>query len=364
MYPHADLYPHADFDHLLNELVARAREAMIVADSSGAIRFENDAARRLTGRSADTRTGRPFLELIHPDDRDRVRAALERASDVREPAALIECRAYHIDGREISLEILVSLVQAEEHSAHVLMHVRDVSERLEMLARLRQAHKLASLGHLTMGVGEDLARVMATIRSQLDHLPICEAPPFFLRVVRKAAETGAALAQQLKAFSEMPSSFREEVDVHALLKDLRRAIGGELWLDVLYAASNVLVRTNRELLRQALADLVRGFAHAMPEGSVVSIKSRNLSISRQPMWRGRAAPVEYLVLEVSNTARGVPCNGAPAEPLETRCAASVTAAIMLALVSLDDVSSDSGGYVEVSTNGSGATVIAVYLPGK
>jgi len=35
---------------------------------------------------------------------------------------------------------------------------------------------------------------------------------------------------------------------------------------------------------------------------------------------------------------------------------------MLALVSLDDVSSDSGGYVEVSTNGSGATVIAVYLP--
>ena len=92
-----------------------------------------------------------------------MRTALERASDVREPASLVECRAYHIDGREISLEILVSLAQAEEHSAHVLMHVRDVSERLEMTARLRQAHKLASLGHLTMGVGEDLGRVMATI---------------------------------------------------------------------------------------------------------------------------------------------------------------------------------------------------------
>src|SRR5829696_1044344 len=173
------MYPDTNFDHLLNELVARAREAMIVIDSSGAIRFENDASRRLTGRSADHRAGRPFLELIHPDDRDRVRAALERATDVREPAALVECRAYHIDGREISLEILISLAPAAEHSAHVLMHVRDVSERLEMTARLRHAHKLASLGHLTMGVGEDLARVIATIRSQLDHLPTSEAPPFF-----------------------------------------------------------------------------------------------------------------------------------------------------------------------------------------
>src|SRR5215207_3551667 len=105
--------------------------------------------------------------------------------------------------------------------------------------------------------------------------------------------------------------------MHALLKDLRRAIGGDLWLDVLYAASNVLVRTNRELLRQALVDLVRGFAHAMPDGSVVSIISRNVSISRQPIWRGRAAPLEYLVVEVSNTARGVPCNAAPPERPET-----------------------------------------------
>ena len=353
------MYPLADFGHLLNELVARAREAMIVADSSGMIRFENDAARQLTGRTANNHAGRPFLELIHPDDRERVRAAIERARDVREPSALIECRAYHIDGREICLEILISLAEAEGDGAHVLMHVRNVSERLEMIARLRHAHKLASLGHLTMGVGEDLARVMATIRSQLDHLPTSEAPPFFLRVVRKAAETGTALAQQLKAFAEMPSSFREEVDVHALIKDLRRTVGGDLWLDVLYAASNVVVRTNRELLRQALADLTRGFAHAMPDGSLVSIKTRNRSISRQPVWRGRAAPVEYLVLEVSNTARGVPSN---AEPLEPVGATSVTAAIMLALVSLDDVSSDSGGYVEVSTNGSGATVIAVYLP--
>ena len=357
------MYSQEDFDQLFEELVARARDGMIITDTAGSIRFENEAARRLTGHGWENRNGRPFVDLIHPGDRCRVRTALEAAADAREPAALIECRAQHIDGREINVELMMSLVEGANGAAHVLIHVRDVNERLEMLARLRHAHKLASLGHLTMGVGDDLARVMATIRSQVAHLPTSDAPPFFLRVITKAAETGAALAQQLKAFADMPSSSHEEVDVHAVVKDLRRAIGGELWVDVLFAASSVLVRTSRELLRQALVDLVRGFAHAMPEGSVVSIKTRNLSISRQPVWKGRSAPVEYLVVEVSNTARGVPlCT--PRELFEPHAAQPVSAAIMLALIALDDVSSDSGGYVEVSTNSAGATVVAVYLPGQ
>jgi two-component system cell cycle sensor histidine kinase/response regulator CckA len=357
------MYSREDFGRLFEELVARARDGMVVTDTAGSIRFENEAARRLTGQGGENRDGRPFFDLIHPGDRGRVRTAFEAAAAAREPAALIECRALHFDRREINVELLMSPVEGADGTAHVLIHVRDVNERLEMMARLRHAHKLASLGHLAMGVGDDLARVMATIRSQVAHLPTSEAPPFFLRVITKAAETGAALAQQLKAFAEMPSSSREEVDVHALVKDLRRAIGGELWVDTLFAASSVLVRTNRELLRQALVDLVRGFAHAMPEGSVVSIKTRNLSISRRPLWKERSAPVDYLVVEVSNTARGAAlCT--PRELFEPNAAPPVSAAIMLALIALDGLSSDSGGYVEVSTNSAGATLVALFLPGQ
>src|SRR5215213_7451985 len=103
------MYPRPASDRLLNELVTRAREPMIVTDAAGAIRFENDAARRLTGHADENRNGRPMFELIHADDRDRLRAAIDRATDAREPAALVECRANHVDGRAISLEIMVSL---------------------------------------------------------------------------------------------------------------------------------------------------------------------------------------------------------------------------------------------------------------
>jgi len=351
-----------DGSSLYRELVTRAPEPMIITDQRGLIRFENSAASRLTGEAGEDRTGRPIFEFVHEGDHDRLRAAFERAGDLRDPAALVDCRVRHLDGRLIAVEVMVSLaVGGTEDAPHVLLHVHDVSERLSLLARLRQEHKLSSLGHMANGVADDLARVMETIRRQLILVPATEAPPFSLRVIRKAAETGAALAQQLKAFAEMPSAFREQVDVHVMLKDMRSAISGDQWLDVRLDASSALVRTDRESLRQGLSDLVLAFARAMPEGSVVSVTTRNLSTSRQMAWRGRAVPIEYLAVEICNTARGLPLK-APRDLFDPNVPPPVCAGIMLALVSLDDVSSHSGGYVEVSTNATGATIVAVYVP--
>jgi PAS domain S-box-containing protein len=354
------MHPLPDWRDFFRELVIGAREAMIIADDRGVIRFENRAATLLTGHGDEDRTGRAIFEFVHPEDHHHLYAALERRGDPRDPATLIDCRARRADGRTIPIELNLATVQIGGVT-HVLMHLHDVSERVELHARLRHAHKLSALGHLTNGIADDLARVMATIRSQLDHLPTSEAPPFFLRVVRRAAETGAALAQQLKAFADMPPAFREQVDVHALVNEIRRSIGDDVWLDIRLDAASAVVRTDRELLRQALRDLALGFMRAMPEGSVVSVKTKNRSISRDVAWRSRRVPVEYLVIELSNTARGVPVE-APCDLFDPMVTPPMSAAIVLALVSLDDVASQAGGYVEISTNGGGATLVGIYLP--
>jgi PAS domain S-box-containing protein len=351
-----------DLRDLFRELVTRAREPMIITDVHGVIRFENGAAALSSGHDADDRVGRPIFEYIHPDDHQSLRAALARNGDPRDPATLLDCRIKHVDGRTIAIELTVAVIECGgDATRHVLMHVHDVSERLDLLARLRHAHKLAALGHLTSGVADDLARVMATIRSQLDHLPTSEAPPFFLRVVRRAAETGVALAQQLKAFAEMPPPFREQVDVHALLAEVRRSITTEAWLDVMLEAYHASVRTDRDLLRHGLVDLIVGFSRALDDGSVVSITTHNRSISRQVPWRSRTMPVEYLVIEIANGGRGTPVPPARTG-LDSALPPPMSAGIVLALLSLDDVSSNAGGYVEVSSNGAGITVVAIYLP--
>ena len=351
----------ADGSSLYRELVTRAREPMIVIDQRGLIRFENNAAERLTGEAGKDRCGRPIFDLLHPADHDSLRVALERAGDVGEPAAIVECRARHLDGRWIAVELMMSPVPAgTEDAPHVLLHLHDVSERLALLARIRLERKLASLGHLATGVADDLARLMETIRCQLNHLPTSDTT-FFLRVIRKAAETGAALSQQIKAFAEMPSTLCEQVDLHVVLEEVLSAINGSPWLDMRLEAARPVVRTDREFLRQGVTDLVHGFAQAMPEGSVVSVTTRNLSTSRQQAWRTGTAGTEYLAIDICNTTRGLPLQ-APPDRFEASTAKPVSAGIMLALVSLDDVSTHSGGYVEISTAASGATCVSLYLP--
>ena len=66
------------------------------------------------------------------------------------------------------------------------------------------------------------------------------------------------------------------------------------------------------------------------------------------------------MIEVSNTAEAVR-SGLTGDVFEPRTSLPVSAAIMLALVVLDEVSFDSGGFVEVSTNPNGATVVTTYL---
>ena len=294
-----------DVDDLYRVLVHAARESMVVIDDEGTIAFANDAAARWTARSDDKRARRTLFDILHPDDVAVVRAALERCRTRHDVPVFVECRVRQGDGRWIPADVQVRSIEGREGARLVLLQIRDISENLAMRARLSQAHRLASLGRLTTGVADDLGRVMATIRSQLDHLLLHDSMPFGMRVIRRAAETGAALAQQLRAFADAAPASRRSIDVHDLLKDIRRSISPVLWLDVLLTAGATTVRADQETLRQGLTDLILAFANAMPDESIVSVATRNEPLAQHSGRSAEATGVDYLVIEVSNTAEAM-----------------------------------------------------------
>jgi C4-dicarboxylate-specific signal transduction histidine kinase len=226
-----------------------------------------------------------------------------------------------------------------------------------MRARVRHAYRLASLGRLTRGVADDFARVIAAIRNQLDHLQ-SDAAPFGVRVIRRATETGAALARQLRAFADAPPVCRRAVDAHALLQQLRSDINPKVCLDIQLDAVTTTVRVDPDGLRQGLADLIAGFAIAMPDGSIVHIATRNLLLSDESADSETSSAV-CLAIEVSNTAQAASIT--PHTVFGAGEELPVSTGIMLALVVLDDVSFNAGGFVEVSANASGATVVTIHL---
>ncbi len=97
-----------------------------IAGTDGYFRRVNDNFPRLLGYSTAELTGRPFVEFVHPDDRDRTLVECERLA-VGESCVRFANRYRHADGRYLWLEWNARAV-LEEQAIYAV--ARDVTARL------------------------------------------------------------------------------------------------------------------------------------------------------------------------------------------------------------------------------------------
>ena len=208
--------------------------------------------------------------------------------------------------------------------------------------------------------------MVATIRAHLRAFKDVETSgsvSIGLRAIVNATETAGTLSRQLQAIGEMTPVFPDQVDVHELLNDVRRHVSDQVWLHVVPKAERSNIRTDRAGLRQGLTNLVLSFRHAMPEGSIVAIATRNVAVPPNP--RTPADPdfplIDFIVIEITNTGRG------GSEELDWRSVRAVgdgadaSGAILLSLIILHDIVRYAGGFIEVASTVAGATTVNVYL---
>src|SRR5436305_14461600 len=70
--------PLHDAEAHAERLFALSQDLLGAADAGGRLRWVNAAWERLFGWSADELYSRPYLDFVHPDDRERVAAFAQR----------------------------------------------------------------------------------------------------------------------------------------------------------------------------------------------------------------------------------------------------------------------------------------------
>lgn len=289
-----------------------------------------------TGVPAERHRGDGWLDVVHPDDRDRIQAAWA-AAIANEADFDVEYRIRRHDGVWRWFSGRASPVLEEDGSvrrwfgsssditeivearsdlqAAVALRTRELEESLEERARteaaLAQAHRLETIGRLTGGVAHDFNNLLTVIIGGLDM--ILKRPADTERVNRlaeaalSAGRRGERLTRQLLAFARQQELKPEVINLTRLIAQaeplVMRAVGAGVEMRLDLDPGLGAARLDPAQFEAALLNLVVNASDAVGDQGRVTISARRRDL-RAGEVRGVAAG-SYVAIAVSDTGPGM-----------------------------------------------------------
>ena len=207
--------------------------------------------------------------------------------------------------------------------AEIAERERGQVERIELEAQLRQSQKMEAIGQLAGGVAHDFNNLLTTILGSSDVLTTRmrldgRASPDArlasgadeVRVIREAAERGAALTRQLLAFSRRQVLQPELVDLNSLVARsgsiLERLLGAEYRLHFELGDDLGQVRVDPGQLEQVILNLVINARDASEPGGQVWLSTRRECVDSPRAAQPQVVlPGDWVVLCVRDNGAGI-----------------------------------------------------------
>jgi PAS domain S-box-containing protein len=317
-----------------------------------------------------------FVAMLHPDDRERIAAAIRRAHDPAGDGLFdVEQRIIRPDG-EVRWLVTRSQTFFEgegdaRRPVRTVGAVLDATEWKRLEEQFRQAQKMEAVGQLAGGVAHDFNNLLTVINGLSElalHKTHRDDPGRELIVeIRKAGERAAALTGQLLAFSRKQVLQPQVLDVNVRLgqlsKMLLRLLGENIGIRLETDAALGLVKVDPGQFEQAVINLAVNARDAMPAGGQLTIETRNAELDEE--YTGQhpdARPGRYVVVAVRDTGGGMDAvtQARAFEPFFTTKGPGKGTGLGLAMVY--GFVKQSGGHIEVESEVGRGTTFKVYLP--
>jgi PAS domain S-box-containing protein len=254
------------------------------------------------------RTPSLWHERLHPDDRDRVLAAMAGRPSGRSLA--LEYRWQHADGGyRYFLDQAVLLRDGDGKPIEYAGTLLDVTDRKALESELVQARKMDAIGKLTGGIAHDFNNLLAAVLGGLGmierRVTLAEDQQKILDMTRRAAEQGSELVGRLLAFARRqqlePSAVAIEGLSTSIADLLAHTLGGLVQLEWAIADGLWPAYADRSQLELALMNLIINARDAMPDGGTIAVSAENRTIAEDD---GIDAG-DYVVLAVADDGCGI-----------------------------------------------------------
>jgi PAS domain S-box-containing protein len=254
-----------------------------------------------------------FLEHVHPDDRERMRAEREKVFQGADGFE-VEHRVVGAGGRMIWVRERAEVVREPGGQVVGLAGtVLDITDRKELLSQFLRAQRMESVGTLAAGMAHDLNNVLAPILMSVELLAMDEEEEGrkdMLRNIEKSARRGAALVAQVLSFARGLEGRKVEVRLSQVVGDVMKIVS-ETFPRNIQAQSVVedglwVVHADPTHLHQVLLNLCVNARDAMPEGGKLVVRAANVRLGeRDRELHLDAQEGPYLRVEVEDTGEGM-----------------------------------------------------------
>jgi PAS domain S-box-containing protein len=241
--------------------------------------YTSPQIQQLLGWSAAAWIENPYfqLEILHPDDKDRVLAATAHTNATHEPF-LCEYRLRHRDGHYVWVRDRSQVVVDDDGTALARGFLLDITEEKRLEGQLLQSQKMDALGQLAGGIAHDFNNLLTGITGYADLAAEASRNPSVARCldgVRAAADEAAALTARLLAFSRRDVLERKPVDVNAAVRDaaelLRPLLRENVRLTLDLAPGLPAVAGDPGQVKQLVLNLALNARDAMPDSGAIRI---------------------------------------------------------------------------------------------
>jgi len=350
-------------------IVDTISDVVIVTNVDGDVIDWNPAAERIFGYPKAEIVGRPLHLLSAAEDVPELVRKLRDA--FKQHGRWAGELPYIRKDRSYGVADVIVAVQrdANGRASSIISVSRDVTERKRLEAQLQQSQKMEAVGRLAGGIAHDFNNMLTAVKAYseflLEDLDPADARRTDVQEIAKAADRAASLTRQLLAFSRKQVLQPRPLDLNEVVvgmeKMLSRLIGEDLHIITRLDPDLKLVEADPSQIEQVIMNLTVNARDAMPDGGVLTIETRNVTLDHvDPAWG--IEPGAHATLAISDTGIGMDeaVRAQIFEPFFTT--KPIGQGTGLGLSTVYGIVKQSGGHISVHTEPGHGSTFKVYLP--
>ncbi|MEW6261434.1 MAG: PAS domain S-box protein [Thermodesulfobacteriota bacterium] len=293
-------------------LVENANDAIYIAQD-GILKFPNPKVHDLLGYTRDQLINEPFVNYIHPEDREMVRNRHVSRLKGEDLPSTYAFRILNRQGNIIWVQLNTVLISWEGRPA-TLNIVRDITQQVKLEQQMRQASKMEAVGILASGIAHDFNNILQVISGYIQVLSGKRGPDQaenkYFQGMENALNRGAELVKRLLIFGRRAETKVQTMDlnqeVRTAVQILERTIPRIIKIETSLQDGLNPINGDPTQIQQVLLNLGANARDAMPDGGRLIIETENIDLDEHySKTKVELMPGSYVLLKVTDTGQGM-----------------------------------------------------------